>query len=235
MPAVPAIIYGGSALVSAYMSSRAAKKASETAMQKTPEEQQAFTNNQRLAGQQVSQGNQMFGAAMPAVKQGLNYYGTLLGGNRAARVGAVGPEAESTSSAFQGADTAVGRGYVQGGQRDQALAENARAKAGAISRLTTGVRPMAAAGSSAIASSLIPAAQRGYGTAAGIYGGQGASEFANRQYGGQVGSQASGNFGRLFANLMATVSKGKNQGGGGLYPVGGGGGASTPGDDTGWG
>lgn len=217
MPAIPAIISGGAAIGSSLIGAKMGKSASEAAMQKTPEEQAAFANNSRLAGQQVSQGNEMFGAAMPAVRSSLNYYQTLLGGNRAARVGAVAPEAESIGSSYAGADKAVERGYVQGGQRDMALAENARSKAGAISRLTTGVRPMAAQGAANIAGQLIPAAQRGYGTAAGIYGGQGNSEFQNRQMGQQVGTQTSGNFGRLFAQILNLTGKkgGSSSGGGG--------------------
>lgn len=220
MPAIPAIISGGAAIGSSLIGGIMGKKAANTAMQKTPEEQAAFANNTALAGKQTAQGDEMFGAAMPAVKQSLGYYSTLLNGNREARMGAMAPEAESIGSAYDGANTAVGKGYVQGGQRDMALAENARSRAGAISRLTTGVRPMAAEGMSRIAGNLIPAAQRSYGTASGIYGGQGNSEMANREMGQKAGSQTSGNFGRLFAQIMSMT--GRRNGG----ITGGGGGSS---------
>lgn len=215
MPAVPAIISGGAAIGSSLIGGMFGKKAANTAMQKTPEEQAAFNANTKLATQQTQQGNEMFNTAMPAVRQGLNYYGTLLGGNRAARMGAMAPEAESIGSAYSGANTAIGKGYLQGGARDQALAENARSRAGQIARLTTGVRPMAAQGMAGMAAGLIPGAQRAYGSAAGIYGGQGNSEMANRDMGNKVGTQTSGNFGRLFAQLMNITGKGGNKGGGG--------------------
>lgn len=211
MPAIPAIISGGAAIGASLIGSKMGKSAADAAMQRTPAEQGAFDANTKLAGGQVQQSNQMFATAMPAVRNSLNYYQTLLGGNRAARMGAVAPEAESVSGAYRGAETALKRNYVQGGQRDMALAENSRARAGDIARLTTGVRPGAAAASAGIAQNLIPAAQRGYGTAAGIYGGQVNNEMQNRQYGDQAGSRTSANFGRLFAQILA-LTGGRNGG-----------------------
>lgn len=234
MPAIPAIISGGAAIGSSLIGGMMGKKAASTAMEKTPQELAAFDANTKLAGQQTRQGNEMFNTAMPAVRNSLNYYGTLLGGNRAARVGAVAPEAESVSGAYEGANKAIGRSYISGGVKDQALAENARAKAGQIARLTTGVRPMAAQGMAQIAGSLIPQAEDRYRGASGIYGQQGNSEMANRKIGSDAGTQTSGNFGRLFAQILNITGKGKS-GGGGFYPTGGGGGSSQPGDDAGWG
>lgn len=229
MPAIPAIISGGAAIGSSLIGGMFGKKAASTAMQKTPEEQNAFNANTKLAGQQTAQGNEMFNTAMPAVKSSLGYYNTLLSGNRAARVGAVAPEAESVSSAYEGANKAVGRGYVQGGAKDQAFAENARARAGAISRLTTGVRPMAANSMAQIGGSLLPGAAQRQGQAANIYGGQGYTEMQNRKMGQDAGSSTSANFGGLFARLMSLTGKGGGGGGGssggyaGMAEVGGGG------------
>lgn len=232
MPAIPAIISGGAAIGSSLIGGIMGKKAASSAMQKTPEEQNAFAANTRLAGQQTKQGNEMFNTAMPAVKSSLGYYNTLLSGNRAARVGAVAPEAESISSAYDGANRATARGYVQGGVRDQAIAENARAKAGQISRLTTGVRPGAAAAMSQIGASLLPGAAARAGTAANIYGGQGYTEMQNRKTGREAGGEASANFGGLFARLLSLTGKG----GGGSGSGGGGNGLSyEPSDENGWG
>jgi hypothetical protein len=228
VPAIPAIISGGAAIGSALIGGKMGQSAANKAMEKTPEEQAAFANNTKLAGQQTGQSNQMFGMAMPAVRNSLNYYQTLLGGNRAARNAAVGSEAESIGSAYEGANQAVDRGYVQGGQRDLAVAENARAKAGAISRLTTGVRPMAAQGAAGIASGLMGNAQRGYGNAAGIYNQQGVTEMANRRFGSEAGTATSGNFGRLFAQILNLTRGGKSSGGGSST-------GAEPGWDTGFG
>lgn len=228
MPAVPIAIGVGSMIANHYASKAAAKQA----MEKTPQETAAFDANTKLATQQAQQGNEMFQTAMPGVKNSLNYYNTLLSGNRAARTAAVAPEAESVASAYDGANKAIGRGYVQGGQRDQAVAENARSKAGQIARLTTGVRPMAANAIAGISGSILPGAAQRAGTASNIYGQQANSEMLNRQYGNKVGDQTSQNFGRLFAQIM-NLTKGGGGASGGLYPTGGG--SGQPGDDAGWG
>lgn len=199
MPAIPALIMAGGALGSAYMSSRAASEASR----RSPEERQAMSSSQRLSDLTASQGQQLFGAAMPAVQRTLGYYGTLLNGNRAARNAAVAPEAQSVANAYEGANRAIGRSYVRGGGRDYALAENARGRAGDIARLTTGVRPQAAQAMSAIAGGLLPNATANYGTAAGINEGLIGAGFNNRQFGQQAGMLAGQNWGQLFARLMA--------------------------------
>ena len=199
MPAIPAIIGVGGALGSSYLGSQAAK----AAMQRSPEEIDALTANTALARQAATQGSQLFGRAMPAVGNALNYYQTLLSGNRAARTAAMAPEAESVASAYEGANQAINRGYVRGGVRDTALAENARAKAGQIARLTTGVRPMAAQGMADIGSRLMGAGQQGTQIASGINANTLASGAQNRLIGMQAGQATTQSLGAIFARLLS--------------------------------
>lgn len=232
MPAVPAAIMAGSAIYGAYQS----RKAAHEAMQLSPVEQQAQSNSQRLATLTAGQGRQMFDRAMPAVGNTLNYYQTLLNGSKAARYAATSPEAESTSSAYEGANQAIGRSYIRGGQKDQALAENARARAGDIARLTTGVRPMAAQGTMGVAGQLLPAGAQAYGTSAGINEGLAGGGFRNRQLGQEAGANAGQNWGQLFARLLSIYG---NKGIGGRsgmgYATGGNGQNYQPGWDAGFG
>jgi hypothetical protein len=223
MPAVPALIMAGSAVYGAYQ----ARRASQEAQQRSPEELAAMTSSQRLAGLTAGQGQQVFNTAMPAVQRTLGYYGTLLNGTRAARNAAVAPETQSVANAYEGANRAIGRGYVRGGARDYALAENARGRAADVARLTTGVRPQAAQAMSSIAGGLLPQATANYQTAAGINEGLVGTGFANRRFGQEAGNMAGQNWGQLFARLMSVYGN-RNRGGG----VGGGNGTYYEPNDT---
>lgn len=218
MPAIPAIIMAAGALGGAGISAYASKKASESAMQKTSAENSAFEASSQLAKDQNARGSQMFNTALPAVRQSLDYYGTLLNGNQAARQAITAPEAESIGNNFAGADRSVNQSYLQGGQRDIALAENARSKASAVARLTTGVRPMAAQNAAGIATGLMPGANANFAQAGNIYGNQQASEASNRATGAQAGGAASANYGKLFAQLMSVYG---GKGGKGMPRSGG--------------
>lgn len=183
-------------------------------MERSPEELALMRSQTGLSDQLRRQGSDLFGSAMPGIQNTLGYYNTLLSGNRAARMGAVGQEAEDVAGAFAGADKAVGRRLV-GGERDQALAENARARAGQISRLTTGVRPQAAGAMANLGTNLI-------GAGAGMQGASGdigarllSNSTNNRQQANQFGLQAGQNttsqLGSLMARLMGSFNMGGNR------------------------
>ena len=206
MPAVPAIIGAGGAIGSALLGSHAAS----SAMQMSPQEQAAYTSQTNLANQMQGQGAQLFGKAMPALTNTLNYYQTLMGkGGRTAAYAATAPAAENVSSVYGGAANNLLRSGVQGGERDTALADLNREKAGQMSRLVTGVQPMAAQGLAGLGTSLLGGAGSFEGGASGIYGNQTAMGAANRKLGLQAGGQTSAGFGGLIAQLM-NIYKGKN-------------------------
>lgn len=220
MPAaVPAIIMGGSAIASSLYGGHAANSAAKKAAQRSPAEQRLLNSQTGLADQLRGQSGEMFKQAMPGVQNTLGYYRTLMTGNRGARMAAVSPEAEDVAKAYQGADSSVKRGMV-GGQRDQALAENARARAGQTARLITGVRPQAAAAQGDLAGRLLGDSQNAASTAGNIGSGVLSNETSNRQgafaFGQQAGQNAAGQMGALLAQLMGTFGGAK--GGGGTLP-----------------
>jgi hypothetical protein len=106
---------------------------------------------------------------MPGIRSTLDYYQTLLNGDRAARMNAVSGEAQDTAAAYQGAGNNINQN-LRGGEREQALAQNATGRAGSIARLVTGVRPGAAAATAGLATPLLRGGPRvPTGQAAGNY------------------------------------------------------------------
>jgi len=191
MPAVGPLIMAGGMLGSTAIGSLAANSAAKAAAQRTPEEQGLFEQSRR-------QGLQMFGAAMPRISSTLDYYQTLLSGDRQARLAAAAPEAEDVSSAYQGADAAVRR-QLTGGERQQALAENARQRAGQIARLVTGQRQVGAQGIASLAPNL---------AVAGTSGTQGllTNEMYNRMQANQIGLGVGSNTAQSLGSLIAMLA-----------------------------
>lgn len=205
MPAVPALIMAGGSIVSSIASKKAASSASKQAAQRSPEEL-AFMNSQTQLGDQMrQQGGQLFGTAMPQLRSTIDYYRTLLDGSRAARMNAVSGEAQDVGEAYQGADAAADKN-LRGGERDQAKAENARARAGGISRLVTGVRPGAAGALGSLGTSLVGASQGFEGTSADIGGNLLGNSTANRQGAFAVGQQAGANTSEQIGKLVGALA-----------------------------
>ncbi len=172
----------------------------------------------KLSDQMRRQGSQAYSMGMPQVQSTIDYYRTLMDGSRAARMNAVSGETQDVAQAYSGADAAADRN-LQGGEREQAKAENARMKAGQISRLVTGVRPGAAAALGSMGTNLVGAAGQFQGSAADITGSLLGNETANRQGAFQAGENAanttSENMGKLFGSLAGAA--GSWGGGGGGY------------------
>lgn len=228
MAAVPALIMGGSALGATFMGSKASESAAKAAQQRSPEELALMKSQTGLADTQNRQSQQLFGQAMPAVQNTMRYYSTLLGGGRGARRMAVSGESEDIGSAYAGADASLKRSNVRGGERVAQLAENSRAKAGQVARLTTGVRPMAAGALAQQGGGLVNSALVGGNSAGNMYSGLINNSTQNRQQGNMIGLQAgsnlTGQLGKLFAQIMA---QGKGGSGGSWWAGPGGGGDSA--------
>jgi hypothetical protein len=211
MPAIPALITAGGYLGGQFMANKAASSAQKNAMQRTPEELGLIRSQTATSDALRKQGGELFQTAMPGVQSSLNYYQTLLNGNRQARTNAVAPEAGDQAQAFQGSEGAIKRNLT-GGERDQALAENARQRAGAISRLTTGVRPAAASGIAGLAPGLINSGTSAEGGSANIVGNLLGNETSNRQdanaYGFQAGQNTAAGIGALVSQILGTFGKG---------------------------
>lgn len=113
----------------------------------TPQQQQAYSGATGAAGQMtgLSKMLQQQGAlGAPAYGQAINYYQTLLQGNRGAMQAAVAPAANQIADNYKGSQMNLERLGIQGGQKLQAEAELNRQKAGQLGQLTVGLQPMAA-------------------------------------------------------------------------------------------
>jgi len=179
----------GGSIASSVVAGKARKSAMKDAMVRSPEEQGYLQSQTQLGDQMRQQGQQAFQTAMPQVRSTIDYYRTLLDGSRAARMNAVSGEAQDTAEAFQGADAAANKN-LRGGERDQAVAENSRAKAGQISRLVTGVRPGAAAALGNMGQQLLGTSSQFEGQAANVGANLLGNSTANRQGAFAVGDAA---------------------------------------------
>lgn len=197
------------------------KKATSSAMTRTPEEsvglKGAQTAGSSLAGQgtqQFATGAQMIGQGAQTLSQPTGYYQKLLGGNRALASQAVAAPRGAITDTYRGAERGLEQSGVRGAARDQAKIELNRQRAGAISSLITGVQPAAA-------EALTSIGQGQVGAGAGIAGqgsaatGQAGSIFsqllgegaANRQYGRQEGEKFGQGFGGLIFDLLSGLGK----------------------------
>jgi hypothetical protein len=173
MGAVVPIVTGGIGIYSAIKNSRAAGRQSKLMEQAQQQGMGTFGDVRR-------QGRGLFEQGMPATQNALNYYSTLLRGNRAAmQLATAGPRAQLTDT-YRGAEQGLKRMGVRGGERQTALAELSRDRANAIAQLTTGQQSEAARGLGLMGLSLT-----GQGVGAQLGAGEGFGNIA-RQSGEQA-------------------------------------------------
>lgn len=202
MAAAVPIIMAGASIYSAY---RAGKKSKE---------EKAALAGQGAANQQLmEQGKQNFGVGFPAMRSALNYYQTLLQGNRAAMSQAVaGPTAQLTDL-YRGAERNLDRQGVRGGSRDLAVAELGRDRTNQLAQLTTGVQPMAAANLGQLGSAATGMGSGPLAAAGSSYANMAQQGFQQRQYSNQAWGQAAQNVGGLAFDMWKNKQAGKTGGG----------------------
>lgn len=209
--AIPAAISVGGMIASHY----ASKKAQANAMQQTPLEANAASSLSGMGDVLAKNGGELFRLGTPALGQALNYYSTLTGGNRAQMQEAVAPEAEQISETYGGAERGLARAGLRGAQRDQAVSELTRQKAGQISSLIGGVRNSAASTLAGIGGTALSAASGANSSATGAYGSLIGGEAARRTAGQNAADATSAQFGSLVADLLKNYgSKSAGAGGG---------------------
>ncbi len=98
-----------------------------------------------LAKLMAQQSSSSYNLGSPAYGHALNYYSTLLNGNKAAVSQAIAPQVGQLSDTYRGAQRGLEQSGVQGPGRDYALGELNRQRAGQIGQLSVGVQPNAAA------------------------------------------------------------------------------------------
>lgn len=204
MPAVPAVIGAGGAIGSSLIGSNAASSTYDQAQKELqPFRRGAMRNADELSGNS----RQLFGQAMPAVQQSLDYYKNLLGANgRKGLYSAVAPAAGTIAENYRGATSSLTKN-LRGGERDMGLAELKRQQVGDTARLVSGVQPGAAAALGGMGSGLVGQAQSGFAGAGGIYGGLAGQPVAT-ELGYKAGSDSAGSMGALLARLMSFYPSG---------------------------
>ncbi len=190
----------------------AGKMGQKSAMKRSPEEQAALTGGQGAANQLLGQGKQLTEMGTGAGTSALNYWQTLLSGNRAAMSQATaGPTAQITDQ-YRGAERSLERSGVRGGVRDLAKAEMSRDRVGSIAGLTTGVQPMAANQLGDLGSRFAQLGTASSATSGNIWANLLGSGFENRKYGREEGGKLGGSIGSLLFDVLSG-SFGKKKGG----------------------
>lgn len=221
-PAVPWIIKGGAALGSALLS----RKSQQSAMQRSPEEQQALAGAQGAATSLQTGGQNLIRSGQGTTQQGLDtlgqagsYWSRLLGGNRALMSQATAAPRAAITDTYRGAERSLQRSGVRGAQRDLAKAELARGRASQIAGLTTGVQPAAAEALGGIGSTITQAGTSTTSTGANLASGAGniwqgllGAGAANRQYGRAEGEKTGSRLGGFLFDMIS----GFGGGGGGF-------------------
>lgn len=217
-PAVPWIAKGAS-LLGGWLGGR---KAQQSAMARSPEEQSALTGAQGAAGQLggygrslFGQGQQAFGQGVPMLGQAGNYWQTLLGGNRAAMSQATAAPRAALTEQYRGAERGLERSGLRGATRDLAMANLSRDQASKVAGLTTGVQPMAAQQLAGVGESLGGLGLQSSGLGIGAAGGAGnifsrllGEGFENRKYGREEGEKAGKSIGSLIFDILGGLGKG---------------------------
>lgn len=124
MPAIPIIGLGISAY-SAYKQSQAQKQAAD--MQK-----QMFQAQSSLANTMQGIGNNQMSMAEPALSKAMGHYMQLASGNRGAIGSELAPDINGVTEASRGAQMGISRSMAPGPNRDKAIADLYRQRAGQI-------------------------------------------------------------------------------------------------------
>lgn len=198
-PAMPWIIQGAGMLGGAL----AGKKSQSNAMKRSPEEQQALTGAQGIAGAAGKTGQQLLGQGGGYMGQAGNYYSTLLGGNRAAMSQAVAAPMAQLTDTYRGAERGLVRSGLQGAQRDTAMGELNRQRASQIGSLVTGVQPAAAGALGALGGHMTQTGSSLTGTAGTLYSNLLGHGFENRKYARGEGEKT----GKAIGGLAAEIGK----------------------------
>lgn len=127
MPAIPIIGLGISAF-SAYKQAQAQGKAAKL-------QEEMMKNQSSLANELSGFARNQTTMAQPALTKAMQHYMTLANGNRAAINSELAPERAGITESFRGAQRGLTSATPAGPQRDRAIAEMYRSKAGQLGML----------------------------------------------------------------------------------------------------
>lgn len=204
MPAIPLVMMGVSAGISAYQAHKQGQAADA--------QKGLMGSQQGLMGQQSGLANTMsdiakkqYTLAQPALSKAMNYYSTLATGGRGAVNSMLAPQMAQMTDTYKGAQTGMESKMAPGPGRDRAMADMFRQKAGQISMMPMqarqmGVQGMATMGQDRMNSSMD--AFRGAGSAltGASQSGSAASNIGMNALG--ASNQQFGSFNDMGRNLM---------------------------------
>lgn len=208
-PAIPWIVKGGSALLGGLFS----RNAQNAAQARSPEEQAAITGATGNAQALSTAGQGIMGAGLPAAKGALNYWQTLLSGNRnQLAMATAGPRAALTEQ-YQGAQRGLERSNLRGATKQLAQAQLTRDMGSKVAGLTAGVQPGAAQAAGTAGANLLQTGSGALAAGNNIYSNLLGQGFANRVYGRAEGADLGRSIGGgLFDMLTGTGTTNKLQG-----------------------
>lgn len=234
MPAgiIPALIAAGGSIGSSAIAGQAAKSAA----QGSPAENAAMGEQTALAGQQRQQGQQLFDAGLPAAKQTLGYYTSLLSG-RAKQQAALAPTTSAINEGAAGAETGLRARGLSGGVLQTELARLNRQRMSQIGGAFVQAPYAAAQGLGTTATQLLGTGNTAQGNA-GMTGANVLGAAAGQSERGlKFGAQSGQGFGQLLAQLLRVYGSGAGKK---STAAGGGSGGAPPNvgdfnfDSSGW-
>jgi hypothetical protein len=224
---LPLALQGAGSIVGGIVS----KKAQDAAAQRSPEEQAALAGEQSAATTLGTSGQSLIGQGRDTLAGPINYYRTLLNGNRAAMANATAAPRTQIQEGIRGAQANIQRLGLRGAARDVASADLNRQGASQISGLTTGVQPAAASALTSIGGGQLQTGGSMVSGSGNLFGNMLGQGYANRVYSRQQGAETGNKIGGFIADIGKYFAKPQartNVGfGAGLYPVGGGGSTFT--------
>lgn len=238
VPLIAAGVTGAAGLIQQHMANNAAKKqqmgqpqqpmaaagvpATGTALDIGQKQSSLANNISEFAKQQHSM-------ADPAMAKAMQYYSTLAGGNRGALQSAIAPQVGQVNSSYLGAERGMLARMAPGAQRDSALADMYRQRAGQIGDLSVGAHREGVQGLAGMGQQMYGNALSGFGAASGAlsgaantYGGAAALAQNQKQFEANLGQQKRQgwmNFGGSLGKILLPYV---------LNKAGGGGGSKTP-------
>lgn len=188
------------------------KKATSSAMTRSPEEQAALRGGQQAGSTLTGQGTGMVTGGQQTLAGPTGYYQKLLSGNRALASQAVAAPRAAISDVYRGAERGLEHSGVRGAARDVASGELARQRAGQMSSLITGVQPLAAEALTGIGQTQTAQGVGAVGAGGNIFSRLLDQGTANRQYGRQEGEKFGSGFGGLIFDILNATGKFKGKG-----------------------
>lgn len=199
--AVPVAIMAGQAIYG-YVKNRQAKKAQQKA---EAERGVALGGAQQVSDQLTQSGTGLTNMGLGPTAQGLNYYQTLLGGNRARMAQATAGTRAAITDQYRGAETSLEHSGLRGAAGEQARAELNRDRAARISGLTTGVQPTAAAAVTDIGTNLLGQGGQRLGAAGQLWSGLLGQGTLNRNYADANAQQSGKDFGSSLFDIASAA------------------------------